>query len=83
MRNSSLVKWFCAENLTGLKYTPKLGLWSIEQNSKEAGTSRRKARRESEKGHGSRRVNSRQDKVDEGLEILFNGSRGRGASCKG
>ena len=26
MRNSSLVEWFCAENLTGLKSTPKLGL---------------------------------------------------------
>ena len=26
MRNSSLVEWLCAENLTGLKYTPKLGL---------------------------------------------------------
>ena len=26
MRNSSLVEWFCAENLTGLKCTPKLGM---------------------------------------------------------
>ena len=26
MRNSSLVEWFCAENLTGLKRIPKLGL---------------------------------------------------------
>ena len=26
MRNSSLVEWFCAENLTGLKSIPKLGL---------------------------------------------------------
>ena len=26
MRNSSLVEWFCAENSTGLKYIPKLGL---------------------------------------------------------
>ena len=26
MRNSSLVEWSCAENLTGLKCTPKLGL---------------------------------------------------------
>ena len=26
MRNSSLVEWFCAENLTGLKSKPKLGL---------------------------------------------------------
>ena len=26
MRNSSLVEWFCAENLTGLKRTPKLGM---------------------------------------------------------
>ena len=26
MRNSSLVEWICAENLTGLKYIPKLGL---------------------------------------------------------
>ena len=26
MRNSSLVEWFCAENLTGLKCIPKLGL---------------------------------------------------------
>ena len=26
MRNSSLVEWSCAENLTGLNYTPKLGL---------------------------------------------------------
>ena len=26
MRNSSLVEWFCAENSTGLKSTPKLGL---------------------------------------------------------
>ena len=25
MRNSSLVEWFCAENSTGLKLTPKLG----------------------------------------------------------
>ena len=26
MRNSSLVEWLCAENSTGLKYIPKLGL---------------------------------------------------------
>ena len=26
MRNSSLVEWLCAENLTGLNYTPKLGI---------------------------------------------------------
>ena len=26
MRNSSLVEWSCAENVTGLNYTPKLGL---------------------------------------------------------
>ena len=26
MRNSSLVEWFCAENSTGLKHIPKLGL---------------------------------------------------------
>ena len=32
MRNSSLVEWFCAENLTGLKLTPKLGHTSSEQN---------------------------------------------------
>ena len=25
MRNSSLVEWLCAEDLTGLNYTPKLG----------------------------------------------------------
>ena len=25
VRNSSLVEWFCAENLTGLNCTPKLG----------------------------------------------------------
>ena len=31
MRNSSLVEWFCAENVTGLKCTPKLGLQFIEQ----------------------------------------------------
>ena len=44
MRNSSLVEWFCAENLTGLKRIPKLGLDSSEQslpkrkgNSREAG----------------------------------------------
>ena len=24
MRNSSLVEWLCAENVTGLKFTPKL-----------------------------------------------------------
>ena len=28
MRNSSLVEWFCAENSTGLKHIPKLGLQS-------------------------------------------------------
>ena len=32
MRNSSLVEWFCAENVTGLKCTPKLGLQSTEQS---------------------------------------------------
>ena len=26
MRNSSLVEWSCAENVTGLNHTPKLGL---------------------------------------------------------
>ena len=26
VRNSSLVEWFCAENSTGLKCVPKLGL---------------------------------------------------------
>ena len=26
MRNSSLVEWLCAENVTGLKFTPKLRL---------------------------------------------------------
>ena len=26
MRNSSLVEWLCAENSTGLKHIPKLGL---------------------------------------------------------
>ena len=31
MRNSSLVEWFCAENVTGLKCTPKLGLQFTEQ----------------------------------------------------
>ena len=33
MRNSSLVKWFCAENLTGLSLLPKLrltGSWTLE-----------------------------------------------------
>ena len=25
MRNSSLVEWLCAENVTGLKFIPKLG----------------------------------------------------------
>ena len=28
VRNSSLVEWFCAENLTGLKCIPKLGMHS-------------------------------------------------------
>ena len=28
MRNSSLVEWFCAENVTGLNVQPKLGLHS-------------------------------------------------------
>ena len=28
MRNSSLVEWLCAENLTGLNHTPKLGIYS-------------------------------------------------------
>ena len=28
MRNSSLVEWLCAENSTGLKHIPKLGLQS-------------------------------------------------------
>ena len=32
MRNSSLVEWSCAENVTGLNYTPKLGLDSPEQS---------------------------------------------------
>ena len=26
VRNSSLVEWLCAENLTGLNHTPKLGM---------------------------------------------------------
>ena len=26
VRNSSLVEWFCAENLTGLNRVPKLGM---------------------------------------------------------
>ena len=26
VRNSSLVEWFCAENITGLSMKPKLGL---------------------------------------------------------
>ena len=26
MRNSSLVEWFCAEDITGLSNIPKLGL---------------------------------------------------------
>ena len=29
MRNSSLVEWSCAENVTGLNHTPKLGLDSL------------------------------------------------------
>ena len=29
VRNSSLVEWSCAENLTGLKSTPKLGLLEV------------------------------------------------------
>ena len=29
MRNSSLVEWFCAENSTGLKSTPKLGQYFV------------------------------------------------------
>ena len=33
MRNSSLVEWFCAENSTGLKSKPKLGLRTAEQSS--------------------------------------------------
>ena len=45
MRNSSLVEWFCAENVTGLKCTPKLGLVSSEQNgSEKESASRRKVR---------------------------------------
>ena len=28
MRNSSLVEWLCAENVTGLKLTPKLRIHS-------------------------------------------------------
>ena len=27
VRNSSLVECLCAENVTGLKHTPKLGMW--------------------------------------------------------
>ena len=30
MRNSSLVEWLCAENSTGLKRIPKLGLVSLD-----------------------------------------------------
>jgi hypothetical protein len=30
VRNSSLVEWLCAENLTGLSIQPKLGLWKDE-----------------------------------------------------
>ena len=41
MRNSSLVEWFCDENLTGLKYTPKLGLVS-----KDTGVGERRVRGE-------------------------------------
>ena len=29
MRNSSLVEWFCAENVTGLSIEPKLGQYLI------------------------------------------------------
>ena len=29
MRNSSLVEWFCAENVTGLSIEPKLGQYII------------------------------------------------------
>ena len=29
VRNSSLVEWFCAENLTGLNHTPKLGMTQV------------------------------------------------------
>ena len=29
MRNSSLVEWLCAENLTGLNHTPKLGMYIV------------------------------------------------------
>ena len=30
MRNSSLVEWFCADNLTGLSVAPKLWVSSLE-----------------------------------------------------
>ena len=41
MRNSSLVEWLCAENLTGLNCTPKLGMYLIHgRRALNAGRSR-------------------------------------------
>ena len=36
MRNSSLVEWLCAENSTGLKRIPKLGLVSFRYRGRGA-----------------------------------------------
>ena len=36
VRNSSLVEWLCAENLTGLNYTPKLGVSEARNKMQEA-----------------------------------------------
>ena len=40
MRNSSLVEWSCAENVTGLNHTPKLGL-AINRRGRGASYERR------------------------------------------
>ena len=39
MRNSSLVEWSCAENITGLSIQPKLGMFIDMYSSENAGMS--------------------------------------------
>ena len=36
VRNSSLVEWLCAENLTGLRYKPKLGILNVSSSVEQA-----------------------------------------------
>ena len=83
MRNSSLVEWLCAENVTGLKFIPKLRIMSKDIVVDERCINRRRYTERSAGGNTSENAGMSSENyvriiMVENLRFLEEGSSAQG-----